>query len=63
MELSINNETLKSIEQVAALIEEVKTKSFPELSDIQIKLGTVISDSVFLESRSSNQLKQCETFP
>lgn len=45
------SELLTSIDQVMPLINDIKQKSFPELNDIKIILGSVKSDSVFLESR------------
>jgi len=44
-------ELLTSIKQVMPLIEQIIERSFPELNNTKIVLGSVKSDSVFLESR------------
>ena len=45
------SELLTSVDQVMPLINKIKKESFPKLLNTKISLGSVKSDSVFLESR------------
>jgi len=51
MTVENKNELLTSQGQVIEIIDKLKSDSFPELLNTRIELGSVESDSVFLESR------------